>query len=202
MADTKRKILDKALELFNERGSEKTTVRHIAAELGISHGNLCYHYPNTDEIVKALYNELVSHLNSSISAAVEFSLVDLMQVTEKTFELFYQYRFILIEFVAIARRIHEVKTHFRELQKHRDAEFGMMFQRLQEDGLMKPELFPGQYELLKEQMTLVGDFWMSEAEILFDGSREEKIRHYARLFNSLMVPYLTEKGIMLYLIDM
>ncbi|MEM9202671.1 MAG: TetR/AcrR family transcriptional regulator [Actinomycetota bacterium] len=45
MTTTADRIADTALRLFNQKGYPSTTLTEIAAEIGISQGNLTYHFP-------------------------------------------------------------------------------------------------------------------------------------------------------------
>lgn len=47
----KQDILNTARELFNEKGYQETTMREIADRLGISLGNLTYHYHKKEEMM-------------------------------------------------------------------------------------------------------------------------------------------------------
>lgn len=54
MEDTKQKILLAAAKLFEQQGYRKVSMRAIAAELGISVGNLTYHFPHKQDLASAL----------------------------------------------------------------------------------------------------------------------------------------------------
>ena len=46
--NTKDKILEKSLELFNNQGVHNVGVRDIARALEISPGNMSYHFPKKE----------------------------------------------------------------------------------------------------------------------------------------------------------
>ena len=49
--NTYQRIIESALVLFNEEGERNISTNHISAHLGISPGNLYYHFRNKDEII-------------------------------------------------------------------------------------------------------------------------------------------------------
>ena len=52
---TRGRILDAAQRLFNERGTAAVSTNHVAAEAGLSPGNLYYHFTDKQEIIRALH---------------------------------------------------------------------------------------------------------------------------------------------------
>src|SRR5262249_5999607 len=52
---TVARILEGAVELLNREGGDAVTTNHIAAHLGMSPGNLYYHFRNREEIVRAIF---------------------------------------------------------------------------------------------------------------------------------------------------
>lgn len=57
---TRERVLNAALELFNERGSASVTTNHVAVHAGISPGNLYYWFSDKNEIVRELYGQFVA----------------------------------------------------------------------------------------------------------------------------------------------
>jgi AcrR family transcriptional regulator len=56
--DTRERILDVALDLFTEKGYDKTTLREIAEQLGFTKAALYYHFPGKKDILLALHFRL------------------------------------------------------------------------------------------------------------------------------------------------
>lgn len=52
--DTKAEIHQAAMELFSTRGYEKTSLREIAEQVGITKASLYYHYSSKQDLLKAI----------------------------------------------------------------------------------------------------------------------------------------------------
>jgi AcrR family transcriptional regulator len=197
---TKEKILAAALHLFNTQGIESITTRHIAKEINISHGNLCYHYPKKEDIIYVLYQNLVKELDKEILRLQtgEPSLESVMRATALTFQIQYKYKFLLLDMVGIMRRIEPIRLHFRELFVRRKAQFMHIINYLVAKGWMREEFNQSQYGSFIAQFYIIGDFWISEAEILFEGTDQEKLTYYTNLAFNLIIPYFTPEGLSTY----
>ena len=55
---TRDRILDVALELFNEHGYDKTSLREIAEQLGVTKAALYYHFEKKEDILLELHLRL------------------------------------------------------------------------------------------------------------------------------------------------
>ncbi|MFT7617949.1 MAG: AcrR family transcriptional regulator, partial [Planctomycetota bacterium] len=55
---TRQLILDVALRLFEERGYDKTSMRLIAKEAGVSVGNAYYYFASKENLVQGFYGRL------------------------------------------------------------------------------------------------------------------------------------------------
>lgn len=194
---TKDRILEAALRQFNEVGTDQATVRSIAEEVGISHGNLCYHYKNTDALIEALYDRLAEEVEEPVRQIQDpdYGLAAMIRQAEAAFRLLYKYRFLLLDFVRIIRRIDPIREKFRVLMQLRRRQFHAAFQQLIAKGLMRKEWVPGLYDHFITNLLILGDNWISNAEIHFDEKGEEVIRYYFDAFLGGLVPYLTEKGL-------
>ena len=61
---TQLRILQTALELFNEHGTAAVSSTRVAERSGISKGNLQYHFPNKRDIIDALFQQAIQEMDS------------------------------------------------------------------------------------------------------------------------------------------
>ena len=66
MANTKDKILKTSVRLFNENGLTNVSLRSIADDMKISVGNLQYHFKKREEIINALYFQMVEDIDAVV----------------------------------------------------------------------------------------------------------------------------------------
>lgn len=56
--ETRQRIVDAALRLFEEHGYTRTTMRAVAAEAGVSLGNAYYYFASKDHLVQGFYQRM------------------------------------------------------------------------------------------------------------------------------------------------
>jgi AcrR family transcriptional regulator len=94
---TRERILKAALTLFNERGEARVSLAQIAGRLGISEGNLWYHFRAKHDIVLALFAELEERIERNLSrepGADDRQLADFADYVRQSFRDIWQYRFL------------------------------------------------------------------------------------------------------------
>lgn len=195
MKNTKQRILQKARELFNQEGVSSITLHKISLALGISQGNLNYHFRKKADILSALYYELVESMNQQFEAMAQPTSVlsFLYQSSGKSMAVLYEYRFLLRDLYRILKDQPELKAHYGQLQAIRKTQMLTTFQTLISQGVMRPEEFEGEYHRLYERMNIVGDNWINAHELLNE-EQEDPVQHYLSLLFEFIYPYLTEKG--------
>lgn len=66
---TRDRIVAESLELFNAQGERNVTTNHIAAHLGMSPGNLYYHFRNKQAIIAELFAQYEAQVRIGNSTA-------------------------------------------------------------------------------------------------------------------------------------
>ncbi|WP_126652047.1 TetR/AcrR family transcriptional regulator [Chryseobacterium aureum] len=198
---TKDKILSKALELFNDKGYNNITTRHIAAELHISAGNLHYHFKHSEDIVRMLFSELTLKMDTLLNQMKKTenkTLKDLYQFTYATSEIFYSYRFIFINFTDILNQNPDIESKYEGINFSRKEEFQMIFSDLQKNQIFQQNLPQFFTESLVEQIFIIADNWLTHNRLILKLSPEEAIRHYTLLQMNLFYPLLNKEQQKLY----
>jgi len=195
MMKTKDRILATSLTLFNERGLSQVTLRTIAKEMGISQGNLNYHFKKRQDIIEGLYFQLVGRMDEIFQDLVtkEVDILLIFESNRGVLAAFYNFRFFMLDFVQIMRENPSIKEHYLQLQQARIAQFQQTVTILQDKKLVRLEEFKDEFYHLYQRMSILGDFWLSAATI--SGlATEHDIQRYQLILSESIYPYLTPAG--------
>lgn len=116
---TAERILEVTLDLFNRFGEPNVSTTLISAELGISPGNLYYHYPAKDELINSLFDRYEKSLNELLNAADDVRNVeDAWLFFHMLFELIWDYRFLYRDLNDLLSKNRRLETHFQFVLKN------------------------------------------------------------------------------------
>ncbi len=189
---TKEKILNAALRLYNEQGIRSVTTRHIATSIGLSGGNLHYHFKHTEDIICTLFNELASAYDDLMlqTQHISINLAAIDALAAISFQLVNKYRFLFINFVEIGNWIPEIKASYDQLLQKREQQFVDFFDALAHHGVFRDDI-PASNKLgLVKQFFIVSDFWLSHNELTQQYRGEDALNDYKKTINYLLWPYI------------
>jgi AcrR family transcriptional regulator len=114
---TRERIVETSLAMFNRLGAPNVTTADISVEMGISPGNLYYHFRNKDEIVGELFAALEVRLDALLDPRVSgvVDVEDLWLFLHLLFEAMWDYRFLYRDLDEILSRSRKLATHFASI---------------------------------------------------------------------------------------
>ena len=189
---TKDRILEMSLALFNARGSGNVSTRHVADELGISPGNLYYHYANKEAIVQALFDRLDKTWDEAYAFSPDepLSLRRVAEMLSVTFEIIWRYRFFFREMTLLVHNDPALAGRYREVSARSLRDTRFVLRCAVDTGLLHP-LPDGELDGLAEALVVVSNHWLSFAEM---GGDEVDLRNGVALLLSLLNPHLTPQA--------
>ena len=158
---TKERILETALALFNRHGEPSVTPSAIAEEMGISPGNLHYHFPSKEKIVEALFTAFRAEIEHTLAAPETrpSDVEDVWLFLHLVFEAIWKYRFVYRDITDLSGRYRTVARQFRLVLAHKQSTAARILSGLVATGRMTAS--PADVEALAANMTLIATYWLS-----------------------------------------
>ncbi len=174
------RILVRALALYNERGIEYVGVRELARDLGIQPGNLSYHFPTKDDLVRALGMGLRDLNDRTILIPKAPSLEGLCLMFRQVFRNHHRYRCIFLSLPKLfvpGGPFDGLYVGSKEVERREVLH--QYLERLVEAGLLRPELSASDLRRVVSFLGLVSRGWIADARVSFpDQEPEWQIDHY------------------------
>ena len=157
---TAERILEVTLALFNRFGEPNVSTTLISAELGISPGNLYYHYPAKDELINSLFDRYERSLSDLLRAAEDVGNVeDAWLFFHMLFELIWAYRFLYRDLNDLLSKNRKLETHFQFVLKNKTKAVQKVLEGLSRGHAMRIDL--RDVEPIATSMVVVLTYWLS-----------------------------------------
>lgn len=190
--DTKTRILDTALTLFNERGTSMVTTNHIAEAMGISPGNLYYHFRNKAEIVQGLFARIVGEWATNY--AMPPGTMPSIHVTESmvagNFQIQARYRFFFRDLTLLLNTDPSLAAAYHQNRASGLANTKFLLNLFAEACVLKPFADDVALDDLAQMLWLVGDFWLVFKDTGGADFSPADTDQGVRLFHRLLSPHL------------
>jgi AcrR family transcriptional regulator len=189
---TRARILDAALALFNERGTAAVSTNHIAAEAGLSPGNLYYHFAGKREIIRALHARYAAAHEGMWAPGPggSVALASLRANLARGMELAWEYRFLERELLALLRADPRLRASYRQVYQRRLAEWVAFGERLTEQGIIRAPAPPATITDLATAVWLIAGSWLPFLEITGDPQDPGQVARSGDLVLAVLGPYL------------
>ena len=198
--NTKEIILKTSIDEFNKFGSGKITTNHIAKAVGISPGNLYYHYSNKEQIIREVFEIIIKVFDDlwiiDINNNSSFGILENLFI--KNFQVQYKYRFFYYEINNLLHNDPLLRKRYLEIQDIRLKSIDNYFQFLIAKGVLKVLEDKTIYKNLSELSYFIGNFWMVQADISGRKYNEKEIQKNLFLMIDPIVQHLTDIGIKEY----
>jgi AcrR family transcriptional regulator len=147
--------------MFNTFGEPTVTTAAIALEMGISPGNLYYHYPSKEKIVDALFADFRREIEATLAAPQQRlpHAEDCWLFLHLVFEAIWKYRFIYRDINELIARYRVVETQFKRILSHKIRVAHDILSGLVKAGQLRAS--EREIAALSDSMALVATYWLS-----------------------------------------
>jgi AcrR family transcriptional regulator len=192
---TKDKILASALYLFNRFGFVSVRLQHIADEVGMSVGNLAYHFKTKDELVEKLYQALAQEQQQLLADLRMIPLfVNMNRHVENSFLLQQKYSFFYTDTLEVIRAYSSIKRQYREQVQWQTIQLELLLQfNIARGALIEPQL-PDTTFLLAHRYLLFLENWMNFERMKGTEVAEINVQQLKDHIWGLLAPYFSLTG--------
>ena len=190
--DTRQRILDAALAMFNSQGEPHVTTNHIADELEISPGNLYYHFRNKDDIIEQLFARYEERMDAALTPPTDRlpGLEDIWLQLHLVFECIWDYRFLYRDLVDILTRNRRLRLRFARILKRADEQAHQVMRGLVQAVVMRASA--DEVDAAATNILVIATFWMNYAAARGDKDERASIRDGIVQVMMLIAPFLRD----------
>ena len=195
MKDTRKQIIQRAIQLFNEKGLAQVSIRDISVSMGLSPGNFTYHFKTIDDLIRALYQNMKATMDEPHrpDESKSFGLQELDHLLWTAYRFQWAHRFFFTDLVTVKNRFPSILNKHLEVRQERSGDSMALIKRLIKAGLLKKAQYPHSYEALIHSIWLMYPGALSEVSLR--GLSPDSNDLPVQLAWNQFLPHLTEEGL-------
>ncbi len=194
--NTKDKIITTAIDLFNLHGTKAISTNHIAKEMGISPGNLYYHFRSKNDIIRSISenfsNELGSVLKIQLDTISDFSS-NLTSLFNRFFKIQQSYQFLFLEGIHLSKQDSRLLDNYTNLRILIKKGYLELLSNLVKIKIMKKQSLNIIDDLLDAQWIIMW-YWINHTILDRNTYDDFQIKKGLKLSFSIIKPQLTSIG--------
>lgn len=189
---TKDRIIHIARDLFNREGVAQISTNHIAEAVGISPGNLYYHFRNKEDIIRAICNQLFTQTGEMFQPPTDRppTLEDVQTWVRANFEVTWEYAFVYRELPALLQQDTELASLYRATRERGYTGFRHLITLLQEAQVLTQNLDDTTIQYLADLFWLITESWLTALELQGLAPTEDNKQRGMALMLLILKPYL------------
>ena len=193
---TKDKIIAIAIKLFNLHGTKAISTNHIAKEMGISPGNLYYHFRSKKDIIRSIANDFRNELESTFQIQLgtisDFSN-NLTTLFNSFFRIQRSYQFLFLEGVHLTKQDSRLLDNYTNLRSLIKKGYHELLSNLVKIKIMKRQSLNIIDDLLDAQWIIMW-YWINHTILDRNTYDDFQIKKGIKLSFSIIKPQLTSIG--------
>ncbi len=191
----KEKVIKEAVRLYNRKGISRVSMKELSDSLGISPGNLTYHYKTKGDLLLAIYDIMHEEASGYLETSGFITLHHFEQAMSNYYEFNQRYKFFFNDVVYISREYPEVGKRYEASNLIRFKQGRALLDYFVQSGRMIPESDNVNYDQLVHVVWMTMAFWTAQSQIIVDDNYQiNKVSPVGMVWN-LLLPLLTEKGL-------
>lgn len=135
---TRDRILQAALEMFNDQGERKVSTNHLAAHMDMSPGNLYYHFKNKQEIIYELFLQYEERVDEILEVPSDRQLTveDKVNYLRNVFQGIWEFRFIHRDMEHLLMSEQRLHARYRDFFRRCQLKTQAIYQGLNDAGII------------------------------------------------------------------
>ncbi|WP_428313000.1 TetR/AcrR family transcriptional regulator [Hydrocarboniphaga sp.] len=150
---TRQRIVESAIAQFNRYGIQNVAIDHIATDLGISPGNLTYHFKRKDDLIHETLDVLKDKLRVALERPVSVtSPNEGADYLIRMYRTLWDVRFFFNSLAYLLQDDRSLRKEFFEFRDWLVATMESDLEYLARGGYMNPPVAPNSFRLLSENI--------------------------------------------------